>query len=573
MESAAARAAESPDSPYRIARLAEELDHADSLGLLHRQTRVLELIASGAALPAVLDAVTEALEQLIPGSRCSVLLLDPATQTLHHGAAPSLPAAYSAAIDGLRIAEDAGSCGAAAHLDTEIVARDIAHDRRWVAFRDLALPHGMRACWSSPIRGRVAGATAGSVLGTFAVYHDRPHLPDARERRLVERFAHLSAVAIEHAGLYGALAASEERFRRAFEDNAVGMALTAPDGRFGRVNRALAEMLDRSEDELLAADLPALLHPDADAGATTALTRLVTGPGDPVQFETVLRRSDGGAVRVGVTASLVRGADGTPLHLNVNVLDVTARRAAEAERRARRDAELARSAAEAASRAKSLFVSALSHELRTPLQAITGFTELLGTLDLPPERRRAALGHIAGASSHILSLVDDVLDIAKIEAGALPLHVADLDVATVLHEVVELLAPVAAERAVTVSADPVTCTVRADARRLRQILINLVTNGVRYNERGGRVRLAAEAADGSVVVRVTDSGPGIAPELVARLFVPFDRLGVEGGPGVGLGLTLARGLTEAMGGRLTVDSTPGRGTTVAVTLPAAAPPS
>ncbi|MDN5932080.1 MAG: GAF domain-containing protein, partial [Pseudonocardia sp.] len=222
-----------------------DLDHADSLELLHRQTTVLELISGGATLREMLTAVTEALEELIPSSRCSVLLLDTRLGALHHGAAPSLPVTYSAAIDGMRVGPLAGSCGTAAHLDAEVVAEDIGTDPRWAGYRELAWPHGLRACWSSPIRGRqVAGAPA--VLGTFAVYHDVPHRPSERERRLVERFTHLASVAIEHARLYGALADSEERFRRAFEDNAIGMALTGLDGRFGRVNRALRDMLGRT---------------------------------------------------------------------------------------------------------------------------------------------------------------------------------------------------------------------------------------------------------------------------------------------------------------------------------------
>jgi PAS domain S-box-containing protein len=546
-----------------VTSTAADLGHADSLELLHRQTTVLELISGGATLPEMLTAVTEALEELIPSSRCSVLLLDAKHDTLHHGAAPSLPTAYSAAIDGLRAGPYAGSCGTAAHFDAEVVAEDIGTDPRWAGFRELAQPHGLRACWSSPIRGRpVAGAPA--VLGTFAVYHDVPHHPSARERRLVERFTHLASVAIEHARLYGALAESEERFRRAFEDNAIGMALTGLDGRFGRVNRALRVMLGRTEEELLSAGLAAVLDPATAPEALAALASCASGE-HPVQFETTMLHVGGEPVRAGVTASIVRGAGGEPVYLSVNVLDVTARRAAERDRRARREAELAREVAESASRAKSDFLSSLSHELRTPLQAVTGFTELLGTLDLSPERRTAALGHISGATSHILALVDDVLDIAAIEAGALPLHPVDVDVAGLVGEVVDLLGPLADERGIALDGCAACGTVRADPRRLRQVLINLVTNGVRYNHAGGRVRVSAAAG----TIHVADSGPGIPEAYLERLFVPFDRLGADTGPepGAGLGMVLARGLTEAMGGSLVVDSAPGRGTTVRVRLP------
>ncbi|MCX6462010.1 MAG: ATP-binding protein [Pseudonocardiales bacterium] len=548
--------------------LAAELDHADSLDLLHRQTTVLELIAAGATLPETLTAVTEALEELIPGSRCSVLLLD-AEGALRHGAAPSLPDVYSASIDGLLVGPDAGSCGTCAHLDAEVVAEDIVTDPRWTAFRELALPHGLRSCWSSPIRGKRAAAAG--VLGTFAVYHSRPHRPSARERRLVERFTHLSSVAIEHARLYGALGESEERFRRAFEDNAIGMALTDLNGRFGKVNRALREMLGRTEEALLSSDLAAVLEPHGAAAAMAALRECTTG--ERGSFETTLVGARGVPVRAVLTASVVRRAGHEPAYLSVNVLDVTARRAAERDRRARREAELARGAAEAASRAKSHFLSALSHELRTPLQAITGFTELLGTLDLTAERRGAALGHIASASSHILSLVDDVLDIAAVEAGALPVHLADVDLGRLVGEVLDLLGPLADERGVVLGGSPAGC-VRADPRRLRQVLLNIVTNAVRYNHPGGSVVVTAATEGKEVVVAVADTGPGIPEHLVDRLFVPFDRLGADTGPepGAGLGLVLARGLTEAMGGRLTVRSTPGRGTTVGIGLVGAVPP-
>jgi hypothetical protein len=139
--------------------------------------------------------------------------------------------------------------------------------------------------------------------------------------------------------------------------------------------------------------------------------------------------------------------------------------------------------AEDASRAKSELLSALSHEIRTPLQAVTGFTEVLGTLDLPEDRRRAALGHIAGACSHILSLVDDVLEVARIEAAALPLNPSVLALDDILGEVVDLMQPASADRRITLEREPSGLMTLADPRRLRQVLLNLVANAVRYNKR------------------------------------------------------------------------------------------
>jgi PAS domain S-box-containing protein len=553
-----------------------DLDHADSLDLLRRQTSVLELIAAGTPLADVLTCVVVALEELIEGSRCSILLLDPATATLHHGAAPSLPAAYSVRIDGLPVGPEEGSCGAAAYLGTPVVAADIRVDARWRRFRDVATPHGMRSCWSSPIQGRTG------IVGTFAVYHDHPHRPPQRERRLVDRFTHLASVAIDHARLFGALAESEDRFRRAFEDNAVGMVLAGVDGRMVRVNRALREMLGRTDRQLLGRTLDEVVSPAAGAaGQLERLARDRAGPDyyEAVHYEATARHTDGRAIDLAVAASVVSGADGVPVNLSVNLLDITQRRAAERERRARREAEVARAAAEAASRAKSDFVAALNHELRTPLQAITGFTELLRTLDLPPDRRQAALEHIGAATEHVLSMVDDLLDIAKIEADALPIRVEPVELCGLLDEVLALLAPLAAGHDVTLrravlasTGPPGRPAVRADRRRLRQVLINLVTNGIRYNRAGGWVEVAArDCGAPTVIVAVRDSGCGIPAEMVSRLFTPFDRLGAERSaePGAGLGLVVARALTEAMGGTLEIRNAAEVGTTAEVTLPAA----
>jgi len=542
-----------------------DLDHADSLDLLRRQTLVLELIAAGTPLAEVLTCVAVSLEELIEGSRCSILLLDPATATLHHCAAPSLPAAYSAQIDGLSVGPQAGSCGAAAYLGTPVVATDIRSDARWRQYRDIATPHGMRSCWSSPIQGRTG------TVGTFAVYHDHPHCPPPRERRLVDRFTHLASVAIDHAGLFGALAESEDRFRRAFEDNAVGMVLADVDGQIVRVNRALRDMLGRVEFQLLGCALDSVVTPTA--ATEGQLEQLARDRAGSVHYEATSRHTDGRTVDLAVAASVVSRADGVPVNLCVSLLDITQRRAAERERRARREAEVARATAEAASRAKSEFVAALNHELRTPLQAITGFTELLRTLNLPPDRRQAALEHIGAATEHVLSIVDDLLDIAKIEADALPIRVETVELSGLLDEVVALLAPLAGEHGVTLRpAIPAGRAVRADRRRLRQVLINLVTNGVRYNRTGGWVEIDAGGTGASAVtVAVRDSGRGIAPDMVSRLFTPFDRLGAERSPepGAGLGLVVARALTQAMDGTLEIHSRADIGTTVEMTLPAA----
>ena len=244
---------------------------------------------------------------------------------------------------------------------------------------------------------------------------------------------------------------------------------------------------------------------------------------------------------------------------------------ASAEREARHQAELARQSAERANHAKSQFVTALSHELRTPLQSITSFTENLQTLDLSPDQRRGALERIGLAAAHILSIVDDVLDLARVEAGAMPIELQDVKVNDEIAASLDLIEPLAARRGLQVGCAGPPITVRADRRRLRQVIINLLSNAVRFSAPGTRIRVYTQGDDDVGRIHVVDQGAGIPEELMARVFVPFDRLGAEAGRegGAGLGLVLARRLSEAMGATLELSSVVGVGTHVVVTLTAA----
>ncbi len=214
----------------------------------------------------------------------------------------------------------------------------------------------------------------------------------------------------------------------------------------------------------------------------------------------------------------------------------------------------------------------LSHELRTPLQSITGFTESLTTLDLSPDRRQRALAGISNAAAHILAIVDDVLDLARVEAGAMPIALEPIDAAAVAAATVELLQPLSSARGIIVECDGPSAVVIADRRRLQQVLLNLVSNALRFSPTGTVVSVRTEVTSGRVAglarIHVTDQGPGISEDLLARLFVPFDRLGADAGRegGAGLGLVLARRLTEAMGGSLDLASTVGVGTHVTIAL-------
>lgn len=237
----------------------------------------------------------------------------------------------------------------------------------------------------------------------------------------------------------------------------------------------------------------------------------------------------------------------------------------------------AKQEAERANRAKSEFLSRMSHELRTPLNSIIGFGQLL-ELDAAGPEQREAIGHILKGGRHLLALINEVLDIARIESGGLSISLEPVLARDVCGAALDLVRPQAAQRLITLRAGvPDGLYVMADRQRLQQVLLNLLSNAVKYNVEGGRIEVSCNggASPGRVRLAVEDTGAGIAPELMGRLFTPFERLGAEqtAVEGTGLGLALSKRLVEAMDGAIWADSIPGRGTRFTLELRAAGDPT
>ena len=231
--------------------------------------------------------------------------------------------------------------------------------------------------------------------------------------------------------------------------------------------------------------------------------------------------------------------------------------------------------AERASRAKSEFLSRMSHELRTPLNAILGFTQLLEADALSPGQAESVL-HITRAGKHLLLLINEVLDIARIESGRLALSPEPIDLAPFLGEALDLIRPLARRHQIEFILDSTPLAhplwILADRQRFQQVLLNLLSNGVKYNRAGGRVTVSVHEEGDRLHIAITDTGRGIAPENLPRLFVPFERLGAESTEieGTGIGLALSRGIVTALHGELSVQSRVGEGSTFSVALPRAA---
>ncbi len=255
---------------------------------------------------------------------------------------------------------------------------------------------------------------------------------------------------------------------------------------------------------------------------------------------------------------------------SLDAVDI-ARRGAEAAMRAARDE------AEAASRAKSEFLGRMSHELRTPLNAVLGFAQLL-EIEVIDERQREDVGQILRGGRHLLELINEVLDITRVESGQLAMSLEPVAVPGIVAEAIGLLGPLAQERGISLRSDVADpgLHVLADRHRLKQVLLNLVGNAVKHGRSGGSALLTCAASeDGRVRLAVSDDGPGIAPELMPRLFAPFERLGADAGgvEGTGLGLTLSRAIVTGMGGTIGVESRGGEGATFWFELAEAAAPA
>jgi PAS domain S-box-containing protein len=370
-----------------------------------------------------------------------------------------------------------------------------------------------------------------------------------------------------------ALRRSEERWEMAADAAGIGISeidlatgLMALDRR-ARINHGLPSPLPRyTLDDWLAA-----IHPD-DRGATADGLQQALAERGTLETRYRLRRPDGSEATLEVTARGRYDAHDQPAGVVVTCRDVTAQSAVE---RLRRDKE----SAERASRAKSEFLSRVSHELRTPLNGILGFAQVMA-LDreapLPPEQQRR-LASITWAGRRLLDLINDVLDLTRIERDDLALRPACVDAWQAISDCLALVQPLADAAHVRLpsaaAVAPAPCPVQADPRALEQVLMNLLSNAIKYNRPGGRVLVdvaPGDAREGPARIAIRDEGRGITAEQRAGLFQPFNRGGAEATrtEGSGLGLVISRRLVDAMGGHLTLVSQPGVGSTFTVALPA-----
>jgi len=362
-----------------------------------------------------------------------------------------------------------------------------------------------------------------------------------------------------------ALRNAEQKYRAIFENSIEGIFQTTPDGKFLSVNPALARMLGyKSPEELVTSvsDIAQTLY--VEPKNREEFKRRVERDGFVELFECEVYRTDRSKICICENARVVRDAAGAILYYEGTIADITHRKRVEEVERA--------------NKAKNEFLSRVSHELRTPLNAILGFGQLLERQN-PTEAQRTRLRYIVEAGNHLLKLINEVLDISRIESGRMQLSLEAVGVATALNEGLELMRPLAAKREIqlpaAVSIDE-SLFVLADQQRFKQVLLNVLNNAVKYTPVAGRVSVSCQKyGHDKVRILVRDTGPGIPEEKLNLLFLPFERLGAEGSnvEGTGLGLAVSQRLMQVMGGSIGVQSKVGQGSIFWLEFPRAKTPS
>ncbi len=537
--------------------------------VLEEERRVLELVAKGASLQEVLDALTHGIERLAPECLCSILLLDEDKKRLLRGSGGSLPEEYMGIAHGLPIGPNMGSCGTAAYLNETVVAEDIATDHRWATAKDLPLGFGLQACWSVPIRD-----SSGGVVGTFGMYHRQPASPRQGDLRLVEAAALLAGNAIERLSAEKRLQENAERTEMAEQAAAFGVWDLDLASGVMNASAGLSALLGtgRTARRMTLADFRDLIHPSDRDFVHETMNRAVAD-GDRFEVEFRVTPADGtirwvrAQGRVELEEGKVRRAIGA-------TIDITAHKQMLAV------LEQALESAEAAARAKSEFLANMSHEIRTPMNGIIGTIGLL--LDSNPNaEQREQLETIQQCGDALLYLINDILDLSKMEAGKLNLERASFNPAALAADAQRIIAPQAAIRGLEVHTridSHVPPAVTGDSLRLKQVLLNLLSNAVKFTERGSitvGVSVTRRLADSiELEFSVADTGIGIPAEVRQKIFEPFsqaDSSTTRRYGGTGLGLAICRRLVALMNGRMELDSEPGRGSTFRflVTLPVA----
>jgi len=535
----------------------------EALSLLDKA--VLEMIMGERPIARVLETVCLRIEELSPGLTCSVLLLNQRDRTLEGGIGPSLPKTYLKAVNGSKIGPRAGSCGTAAYRQEMVVVTDIATDPLWAEHKHLALPHGLRACWSVPIPSR-----DGTILGTFACYYGQPRTPDNHHLALIHRASHLAGIAIEHQRTKTELRAAEQRYRTLVErlPAITYIAEVGTNGRWHFVSPQIESMLGFSVEEWLAdrAIWMRCIH-EEDRGIALAAEERVQKTGALYQAEYRMRARDGRVVWFRDEANLLEGPEGeTPVMQGV-LYDITEHKRLEDQLRQAQKME-----------AVGQLAGGVAHDFNNLLMVIQAHVDRIRGKLAQTDPCYGDAVEIHNATIRAASLTSHLLAFSRKQI----LQPRVLELGPVLNEVGKMLERlISAKITLHVEMEPTLGRVKVDRGQLEQTILNLAVNGRDAMPDGGTLSIRAKNVHFSepqiwrhsslqpgsyVELAVQDSGTGIELGDQSRIFEPFFTT-KDPGKGTGLGLAMVYGVVKQSDGAILVESEPGQGSTFRIFLP------
>ncbi|MCC7043690.1 MAG: response regulator [Acidobacteria bacterium] len=513
---------------------------------------LMQAISRAVTMDGIYDAALDALADGLGVSRASILLFD-ADGVMRFKAAHGLSETYRRAVEGHTPWE----------RDTPdpvpIVVPDVTLEPSLASHLRVIQAEGIAALVFVPLVMR------GRVIGKFMLYDAIPRTLTRADLQLAQVIASQVAFAVDRMRAESQARRSEERLRFALDAAAMGtwdwdlVSNTVQwSENLERVHRLPPGTFDGTF-----ASYEREIHPD-DRERVLASARRAIEEGTPHEVEYRIVAPDGTVSWVEGKGQVLRDATGRPVHMTGVCMLVTRRK----------EAELARLAnAEETSRLKDEFLATLSHELRTPMNAVLGWVQMMLSGTLPPERMRQAIEVIGRNARLQAQLVEDLLDVSRIVSGKLEIERQPVPVGQVIDNVVNGLLPAADAKGITLTTDVTVCPqIIGDAKRLEQVLANVLSNAIKFTPEGGRVELRCALADDMIEIEVRDTGAGIAPEFLPFIFDRFrqaDSRSTRTHGGLGLGLAIARHLLQLHDGEIRAHSDGvGRGTTVTIRMPA-----
>jgi PAS domain S-box-containing protein len=539
-------------------------DRKRAESLLAGEKRVLEMLAKGDSLAEILHSLCRLVEEQANGVLASILLLD--GDRLRHGGAPSLPKAYTNAIDGAVIGPSAGSCGTAAYRGEQVIVEDIATDPLWAAYRDLALPHSLRSCWSTPVF-----SSQGKVIATCGMYYREPRRPSARDQEMIEQISHLAGVAIERKLAQEALRRSEAYLAEAQRLTHTGS--WAEDA-------SAYKVLYWSEEtfRILGLD-PQQGIPDSE------YTAGIIHPEDRDRVDQLRKKAMREKVDFAADYRIVF-PDGTLKHLHLighpvfdeagevheyvgTVVDITERKRAEDERERLRQlqSDLAR-----INRVTTMgeLTASVAHEIKQPISAAVmdagTCVEWLARDRPDVEEARHAASRIVQDVTRASQIIDRIRLLFKKGEPQREL----IDVNQVIREMIVLLRGEARLYSIAIHTElaadlPI---INADRVQLQQVFMNLMLNAIdaiKDMKGAGELTIRSQPnPGGQLLISVSDSGAGLPSDQANKIFDAFFTTKPDG---TGMGLSISRSIIESHGGRLWASANSGRGATFQFTLP------